>query len=131
MNKEITAIAPQAMNQLLQHAWPGNVRELEHAVQRAVALCNGSTLTQFDFAPSPEHPRTDNSSDPAITGPSITIPIGTTVDQATRQLVEATIDHCHGNKLKAARVLGMAPRTMYRHFADTPAGEDAQSADEN
>jgi DNA-binding NtrC family response regulator len=51
-------------------------------------------------------------------GGSVSIPIGTTVDEATKQLVQATIQQCAGNKLKAAKLLGIPPRTMYRHFSN-------------
>ena len=47
-----------------------------------------------------------------------TIPVGTTLDEATKRLVAATVEQCKGNKLQAARILGIPPRTMYRHFPD-------------
>jgi two-component system response regulator HydG len=113
MRREIRAIAPRAMEQLLGHAWPGNVRELEHVIQRAVAVTAGDTITEFMFAPTAVAPQTV-----AVPGdgPGITIPLGTPVAEATRRLVEATLAQCGGNKLQAARMLGIAPRTMYRHF---------------
>jgi DNA-binding NtrC family response regulator len=116
MGKNITAIAPAALAQLLAHTWSGNVRELEHAIQRAVALCEDETIRGFVFAT-----RVSGASREAATtqnGPCISIPIGTTVDEAARRLVAATVEQCGGNKLQAARVLGIPPRTMYRHFAD-------------
>lgn len=114
MGKDIRAIAPEAMNQLLAHTWPGNVREFEHAIQRAVALASGQTITHFVFAPAGTAHSESSSQDAS----SVSIPIGTTVDEATRRLVQATIDQCAGNKLKAARMLGIPPRTMYRHFSN-------------
>ena len=51
MGKDIRAIAPAALDQLLAHTWSGNVRELEHVIQRAVALCDGETIPGFVFAP--------------------------------------------------------------------------------
>jgi DNA-binding NtrC family response regulator len=99
---------------LLAHDWPGNVRELEHVIQRAVALADGDTITAFMFAPTASAAAKATTQD----GANITIPVGTTVDEATRRLVQATIERCAGNKLKAARMLGIPPRTMYRHFSD-------------
>ncbi len=112
--KSVHAITPAALDQLRTHSWPGNVRELQHVIQRAVALANDDAITDFSFAP--RH-TLDRSAPSAATGPTITIPIGTTVDDATRQLVRATIRQCSGNKLKAARILDIPPRSMYRHFS--------------
>jgi DNA-binding NtrC family response regulator len=114
MGRDIGGIAPHAFDQLLAHSWPGNIRELEHVIQRAVAVAAGDTITGFAFAPS----ISSATPVPAGDGTTVCIPVGTTVDEATRRLVRATIEQCAGNKLKAARMLGIPPRTMYRHFSD-------------
>ena len=114
MRREVQVIAPGAMEQLLIHSWPGNVRELEHVIQRAIAVTTGDTVAKFSFAPAAPPMATSRAA--AGTGAEIMIPIGTTVDKATRRLVEATVEQCGGNKLQAARILGIPPRTMYRHF---------------
>jgi DNA-binding NtrC family response regulator len=114
MGKNVHAIGATAMEQLLSHSWPGNVRELEHVVERAVALADEDTIASFAFAPAIAGVATPA----AQNGSSISIPIGTTMDEATRRLVQATIEHCAGNKLKAARMLGIPPRTMYRRFSN-------------
>jgi len=116
MQRPVQGIAPAAMDQLLAHPWPGNVRELEHVIQRAVALAAGDTVAGFTFAPAVAGPGEPGAT--ARNGPNITLPIGTTVDEATRRLVEATVQQCGGNKLQAARILGIPPRTMYRHFPE-------------
>jgi len=113
MGKGVRAIAPPALEQLLAHSWPGNVRELEHVIQRAMVLTGGDTITNFAFAPIVAGPTATTERD----GSSVPIPVGTTVGEATRRLVQATIEHCAGNKLKASRMLGIPPRTMYRHFS--------------
>ena len=115
MKKNVRTISPAALEQLQAHAWPGNVRELEHVIERAVALARGKTIMEFAFAPPSSGPPNTNAEAP--NGSSISIPIGTTVDEATTKLVNATIEQCAGNKLKAAQMLGIAPRTMYRHFS--------------
>ena len=114
MGKEVHVIAPSALDQLLAHSWPGNVRELNHVIQRAVALANGDPLTSFAFAPAASNAAIMSEDAKA----NVSIPIGTKMDEATKQLVLATIKRCDGNKLKAARLLGIAPRTMYRHFSN-------------
>ena len=114
MGRDIRAIAPGALNQLQAHAWPGNVRELDHVLQRAVALANGETINSFTFAPTAASAANSGAESPDES--SLSIPIGTTVHEATKRLVQATVERCEGNKLKAARMLGIPPRTMYRHF---------------
>jgi DNA-binding NtrC family response regulator len=114
MQKEVQGIAPAAMDQLAAHDWPGNIRELEHVIQRAVALSTGDWIKDFVFAPGAR-----SRPDPTLAAGSdagIMIPIGTTVNEATRRLVGATLEQCGGNKMRAARILGIPPRTMYRHF---------------
>jgi DNA-binding NtrC family response regulator len=49
LDKEISELSPEAMQLLMVHNWPGNVRELEHVIERAVVLCEGSTLETRDF----------------------------------------------------------------------------------
>jgi two-component system, NtrC family, response regulator HydG len=114
MNKPVRTIDPRAMEQLLSHAWPGNVRELEHVIESAVALCPGGTIESFSFAPAMSGPAV-----PTAPGtPQVSLPIGITMEEATKRLIQATVEQCGGNKLQAARILGIPPRTMYRHFAD-------------
>jgi DNA-binding NtrC family response regulator len=115
MGKDVHAIAPRAFDQLLAHAWPGNVRELNHVMQRAVALADHATINNFTFAPAA--PGAANTAETLRNGSSVSIPIGTTLAEATKRLTQATIEQCEGNKLKAARMLGIPPRTMYRHFS--------------
>jgi DNA-binding NtrC family response regulator len=111
MQKEVRTIAPRAMDELLKHSWPGNVRELEHVLQRAMALATGESIETFVFS------NAGGARVPAASSSVITVPVGTTLNEATQQLVAATIEHCGGNKLQAARILGIPSRTMYRHFA--------------
>lgn len=117
MAKDVRAIDSGATNQLLAHTWPGNVRELEHAVQRAVVLATGETITNFVFAPAATDQARENSNSTSQDAPTVTLPVGITMDEATGRVVRATIERCAGNKLKAARILGIPPRTMYRHFS--------------
>lgn len=113
MNKPVRAIGPRVLEQLLAHSWPGNVRGLEHVIPRAVALAPGDVIASVAFAPA----MAGLAAKPGSGGPILSLPVGTTLDEASRRLIQATVDHCAGNKLQAARMLGIPPRTMYRHFA--------------
>jgi two-component system response regulator HydG len=117
MNQDVRVIAPCAQDQLIAHPWPGNVRELEHVIQHAVAMADGDTIRHVAFAPAAG----GHASGSVTTqdGSIISIPIGTSANEATKRLVQATIEQCSGNKFQAARILGIPSRTMYRHFGPT------------
>jgi DNA-binding NtrC family response regulator len=103
--KRIQGIAPLALQRLCEHGWPGNVRELENVIERAVILCRGVTLSEEDL---PE---------PLLIAPpgsEVRIPIGTSMEEAQSILIRATLDFTGGNKERAARLLGIASRTIHR-----------------
>jgi DNA-binding NtrC family response regulator len=112
MKKQVRAIAPAAMEQLLAHSWPGNVRELENVVQSALATATDDVIGGFSLVvlnPSPSRAPTPSAA------PALTIPIGTTLASAEGQLICETLKECGGDKQKAAQILGVSERTLYRH----------------
>ncbi len=96
----------EALVAFRRHAWPGNVRELRNAVHRATILADEDIGAEH--LPLPEAP-------PAETGPdaSMRIAIGTTVAEAERRLVLATLAEHGGNKDRTARTLGISLKTLY------------------
>jgi len=109
MQKNVQAIAPAALDQLLAHPWPGNVRELENAIQRAIAVATDSTITNFILcAPLPGF---------QTHGRHVTIPIGMPLHEVEKRLIAETLAHSGGDKQKAARLLGISTRTLYRRAA--------------
>jgi two-component system response regulator HydG len=109
MQKNVVAIAPEAMETLLRHTWPGNVRELENAIQRALALAGGDIIRNVQLTPSAASARSAG-----VVGPAVTLPVGTTMAEAEEKLIAETIAHCGGDKEKAAKLLGVSSRTLYR-----------------
>ncbi|MBM3858305.1 MAG: sigma-54-dependent Fis family transcriptional regulator [Verrucomicrobia bacterium] len=109
MRKDVRAIAPAALDQLFAHPWPGNVRELENAIQRAIAVTTDATISSFILcAPLPGlHGN----------GSSITVPVGTTLEKTEERLIAETLALCDGDKEKAAKMLGVSSRTLYRRSA--------------
>jgi len=113
MQKEVRAIAPAALDQLMGHSWPGNVRELENAMQRAIAVASSDTIQSFQLITMISAGRTSRQS----LGPAVTIPIGTTMSEAEERMITETLNQCGGDKEKAAKLLGISSRTLYRRFS--------------
>jgi two-component system, NtrC family, response regulator HydG len=106
-SKPLRGFTPAALQALEDYAWPGNVRELENAVERAVVLARGDVLDVGDL---PESVRTG----PRGAAGQVVIPIGTPMEEVERRLIHETLRHTGGDKTMAARLLGIAARTIYR-----------------
>jgi two-component system response regulator HydG len=105
--KSLRGFSPEALQVLENYAWPGNVRELEHAVERAVVLARNDVLEVTDL---PESVRKG----PPGSASQLVIPIGTPMEEIERRVIHETLRHTKGDKTLAARLLGIAARTIYR-----------------
>ncbi|MFZ5471047.1 MAG: sigma-54-dependent transcriptional regulator [Myxococcota bacterium] len=114
--KAVRAFSSEAMSVLENYAWPGNVRELEHAVERAVVLSRGEVVDVGDL---PETVRNG----PVGSAGLLVIPIGTPMEEVERRVIHETLRHTHGDKTMAARLLGIAARTIYRKLEREAAEE--------
>ena len=112
MQKKVTSIAPAAVEQLQGHSWPGNVRELENTLQRALAMARGEVVENFQLF----HVG-DTSAGGKTSGPSVSVPIGATLAEAEDVLIRETLKLVAGDKEKAAKILGVSSRTLYRRNA--------------
>ena len=105
--KSVRGFSPEALAALEDYAWPGTVRELEHAVERAVVLARGDVLDVGDL------PDTVRKGPRGAAG-HVVIPIGTPLEEVERRVLHETLRHTGGDKSMAARLLGIATRTIYR-----------------
>ena len=98
--------APATIAALYAHSWPGNVRELKNYVQRAFILADD--VIDANLAPAavaaPE------------SAPLLSVRVGSTLDEVSRRLIEATLAEC-GSKRKAADMLGISLKTLYNRLA--------------
>ena len=94
------------------HQWPGNVRELKNAVHRAFIMADSEV--ELDLS---------GLACPAVEGECLRVPIGTPLAEMERQAIFATLDHCGGNKRRAAEILGVSLKTLYNRLAAYQAGE--------
>jgi two-component system response regulator HydG len=85
------------------------VRELENVVERAVVL-DRDGLIDLDDLP----PHIVEGADLTTTNSSITIPLGTPLDEIEKMVIDETLKLTGGNKKMAAQLLGIATRTIYR-----------------
>ena len=102
--KKLRGITREAMDILSHYTWPGNVRELRNVIERAVILCTGRQITLADLPKHMlviEHPN------------EIVLPLGTTVDDAERQLILRTLEMHNNNKTRAAETLGVSLKTLH------------------
>ncbi|HQP34359.1 MAG TPA: sigma-54-dependent Fis family transcriptional regulator [Polyangiaceae bacterium] len=117
--REAPSIEPAAMAALRAHRWPGNVRELEHQMESAVVLSTDGRITP-ELLPTRRLVR--DSTPPAQQG--VHLPVGMTLDDATRRYVEAVLEACEGNKTRAARMLRIGRNTLARALNGDREGED-------
>ena len=103
--KRLEGFAPETRALLSGYRWPGNVRELEHAVERAVALARSAVILPEDLPPEI---RSESARPPELPGPRMTL------DEVKRWYVGTVLEEAGGNKVRAAELLGIDRRTLYR-----------------
>jgi DNA-binding NtrC family response regulator len=99
-------LSTEALDALLRHTWPGNVRELRNAIERLVVSSRGSLIEAFDLT------------DTVATAPHVVqdqpfsdLP---TLDDLERRYLVHVLDAAKGNRTRAAEILGVDRRTLYR-----------------
>ena len=107
-HKNIEGFSEDAMRALISYDWPGNVRELENAIERAVVFSN-TKLVQLSVLPQGLQAFAESRH-------SLTFKIGMPWHELERQAIAIALAHTRGNKPMAARLLGVATRTIYRHL---------------
>jgi two-component system response regulator AtoC len=103
--RSVAGLAREALALLSAYPWPGNVRELEHVIERAVALSSSTLILPEDLPPEvggatatpPELPRRRM-----------------TLEELRRWYLNAVLEETGGNKVRAAEILGIDRRTLYR-----------------
>src|SRR6201982_498887 len=108
-----------ALVRLYQHPWPGNVRELKNYVQRTFIMADD--IIEFDVAVADAAPKSDD-------GTTITIRVGTPLEEVERRVTMATLAYCGHVKRKAAEILGVSLKTLYNRL-ETYTGKESVAAE--
>jgi DNA-binding NtrC family response regulator len=100
-------LSTPALSALEEYAWPGNVRELLHVIERGVILSKGEEITVADLPPEITGSMAGAT---ALRGASA----APTLEAMERQHIIATLRQVGGHRGKAAALLGIDPKTLYR-----------------
>jgi DNA-binding NtrC family response regulator len=104
-------VSLEAMRQLRAHHWPGNVRELINAIERAAALAEHDVLTAQDFMLAPQSGTNESLVD--VAGQQ-----ELTLAELERAYIRRILEKTGGHKARAAKILGLDRRTLYRKVAE-------------
>ena len=119
----VSGISKEAIRALTNYNWPGNVRELENAIERAVIISSGRQIELDDLpeaisrsaGEASAHARQERA---AAAGEGraigIEIQLPSAMEEIEKQVIEATLDYTAGDKSRAARLLNIGRKTLYR-----------------
>jgi DNA-binding NtrC family response regulator len=116
-HKQISGVDEECLNALKSYPWPGNVRQLRNVIERAAVLCRGPVIKITNL---PAEFKSGRQKEGGSEASFIQIRLGTSLDDAERELISRTIEFAGGNKTRAASLLGVAAKTLYNrleHYA--------------
>src|SRR5437899_11550085 len=100
------------MKLMLAYDWPGNVRELENCLERGCAFATGPVISVIDLPSSISEDRGNLARSDDRTAKIISMA------ELEKQTILGTIEQLHGDKLLAARLLGIGKTTLYRKLKE-------------
>ncbi|NQV23930.1 MAG: sigma 54-interacting transcriptional regulator [Rhodopirellula sp.] len=122
---DVSGIARDALQRMMDYHWPGNVRELRNAIEHAFVTVGGDVITLFDLPSEIRVPRSESdlgrpvaSGTPKKSTPLETKPFDiadlTPKQQADREKLLTALKTTEGNKTAAAKLLGVSRVTMWK-----------------
>lgn len=114
INKNIKGFSNAAMSILINYAWPGNIRQLRNAVRTMAVMCDKDRIDVADIPPDIYKPR-------QLPGAAAALPVdasAASLNDLERQAIIKTLVETGGNREKAAKILGIGERTLYRKIKE-------------
>jgi DNA-binding NtrC family response regulator len=108
----VKSVAADAKRVLMAYPWPGNVRQLRNTVENMVVLASGDKVTLDDLPPEIHQPAGE------IADQQFSELAGISIEEAEKRLIENTLKMVDGNREKAAGILGIGERTLYRKIKE-------------
>jgi len=110
---KVTGITEAAMNILVGYEWPGNIRQLKNSIRTMVVMCDRPQIDVPDLPPeiSPRRQLPGASASPASLA-------GVSLNELEKKAIADTLARTQGNREKAAKILGIGERTLYRKIRE-------------
>ncbi|MCI5607435.1 MAG: sigma-54 dependent transcriptional regulator [Treponema sp.] len=112
--KNIKGFDNRSKAAMLKYNWPGNIRELKNCVESAVVMCSGDEIKIEDL-PNSVREKGEES--------NIIIPIGITLEEAEKIIIQENLVYNNGNKSKTADILGIGRKTLHRKLGEDESDE--------
>lgn len=119
-SRSIKGVDSRAKSAMFKYDWPGNIRELRNCMESAVVMCSGDEIGLDDLPPSISR---------SAGTESIVVPLGITLDEADKVIVQQNLAANRNNKSKTAEILGIGRKTLQRKIVDWGI-ETPENADE-
>jgi two-component system, NtrC family, response regulator HydG len=110
--RKVRGISPEARTVLMRYSWPGNVRELRNAIENMVLLARSDVLDVEDVPETIKRERLGGAK-----GDGFDL-AGRSMAEIERAAIRATLALVGGNRQKAAKILGIGERTLYRKIKE-------------
>jgi len=115
-NRPELDLSPAARRRLADYAWPGNVRELRNCLERAAALSTGEVIEADQMlGAGRQGPGSEERKQSAAALPALS---STTLEELEREHILRVLHESEGNRERAAAILGISSRTLYRKLRE-------------
>ena len=112
VGSKVTGITDTVLTVLSRYDWPGNIRQLRNTIRTMVVMCDRDRLDARDIPPDiAQRPQLIAGSQPATLG-------DVSLNELEKQAIEETLAKTKGNREKAAKILGIGERTLYRKIKE-------------
>ena len=111
LNKDVSGISEEALRILMNYSWPGNVRELENVLQRALTLSLQDVISPEDLPAALVQAADEDLIERGLRKQF-------TLDQLEKEYIRRVLSQAGGNKSKAAEILGLDRKTLYRKIEE-------------
>jgi len=119
----VVDVHPSVMEQFERYTWPGNVRELRNVLERAVIVAGEGTVTSHHLPHDFGVLMGSHAVQQVIEPDAVRLPVGTTVSEAEKALIQVTLQHTKNNKTRAAEILGISLKTLFNKLKEYGAAE--------